>query len=168
MPNKQDLAALLGGKAGAPEIRRGRGVTLSTEAAAPEEVTSAAPIAVQPDAAAPAASARAEAPPQQEPELPSEITVPPTPTPVRSAALPATRPQTATDPHALPERRKREPAPSGASRLNRGFAVRPDLARAFKLIAAYDDRKIFDVMEQAMQEYADRWRNDHPHINLGL
>lgn len=164
MAGKRNLADMLSGKGSTPEIRRGRGVTLSTETAEAAPEASAPPeVIVQPKASAPpemaappAVAALPETPPAQEPSAPP---------PVASATLPAVTPRFAAEPGTSPappaaprESVASSPRASSPPRLNRGYAVRPDLAKALKLIAVQEDRTLYDVMEQAMQEFLDRYR----------
>ena len=52
---------------------------------------------------------------------------------------------------------KSEPAkPQGPKRVNRGYMLREDLIKEFKLIAVREDRNMYEVMEQALQEYLER------------
>lgn len=166
---KRDLNALLGQKQGTPEIRRGQGFKLSTEdLTAPE--TSISTTATQPEAAAPEDTSVPRVPPTQEPPPADTARAAP---PGLSAALPvAVTSHLAAESPAIPAapniRQKPELGTRGASRLNRGFAVRPDLAQKFKVIAAIEGRPIYDVMEEAMQRYWDAWHAAHPEIHIGL
>jgi len=54
---------------------------------------------------------------------------------------------------------KSEPAkPQGPKRVNRGYMLREDLVKEFKLIAVREDRNMYEVMEQAFEEYLERHR----------
>jgi hypothetical protein len=54
---------------------------------------------------------------------------------------------------------KRETAKTqGPKRINRGYMLREDLVKEFKLIAVREDRNMYEVMEQALQEYLERRR----------
>lgn len=46
----------------------------------------------------------------------------------------------------------------GPKRVNRGYMLREDLIKEFKLIAVHEDRNMYEVMEQALEEYLDRHR----------
>lgn len=48
--------------------------------------------------------------------------------------------------------------PQGPKRVNRGYMLREDLIKEFKLIAVREDRNMYEVMEQAFEEYLERHR----------
>lgn len=108
--NKQNLSDLLGGAGAPPEIRRGRGMRLSTE---PAEVAEVAIGAAQPDA-----------------------------------------PENA-QPHDRTSAKSHQP-----SRVNRGYALREDYVKQLKRIAVEEDRKLYEVMEEALAQYLERRRTD--------
>ena len=44
-----------------------------------------------------------------------------------------------------------------ADRIARGFRIRSDLVKACRLLAVQEDRKLYEVMEEAIEQYlADR------------
>lgn len=43
-------------------------------------------------------------------------------------------------------------------RINRGYALREDLIKACKRIALEDDRNLYEVMEEALEQYVTRWK----------
>jgi hypothetical protein len=43
-------------------------------------------------------------------------------------------------------------------RINRGYALREDLVKACKRIALEDDRNLYEVMEEALEQYITRWK----------
>ncbi len=49
-------------------------------------------------------------------------------------------------------------AQKSLDRAARGVRIRGDLVRAFKVLAAEEDRKIYEVMEEALEEYLARHR----------
>jgi len=108
--NKQNLSDMLGGPGTPPEIRRGRGMRLSTE---PVESTNGAN-----DAAQPAAPKNAQSQDRMNAE-------------------------------------SRQP-----SRVNRGYALREDYVKQLKRIAVEEDRKLYEVMEEALAQYLARRRVD--------
>ncbi len=107
--NKQNLSDLLGGPGTPPEIRRGRGMRLSTE---PVESTDGVNDAAQPTA------------------------------------------QNAQS-HDRTNAKSRQPA-----RVNRGYALREDYVKQLKRIAVEEDRKLYEVMEEALAQYLARRRGD--------
>jgi hypothetical protein len=107
--NKQNLSDLLGSTGTPPEIRRGRGMRLSTEPAEADEV---AIDAAQPDA------------------------------PENAQSQDRTSAKT------------RQP-----SRVNRGYALREDYVKQLKRIAVEEDRKLYEVMEEALAQYLARRRD---------
>jgi hypothetical protein len=54
--------------------------------------------------------------------------------------------------------RNRENAQAKPRRIKRGYELREDLVKAFKMIAAQEDRKIYEVMEEALEQYIKRHR----------
>jgi hypothetical protein len=59
----------------------------------------------------------------------------------------------------IAQSQKRETAKSqGPKRVNRGYMLREDLVKEFKLIAVREDRNMYEVMEQAFEEYLERRR----------
>lgn len=47
---------------------------------------------------------------------------------------------------------------SATKRTKRGYALRDDLIKSLKQIALNEDRKLYEVMEEAMEEYVARKR----------
>ena len=45
-------------------------------------------------------------------------------------------------------------------RTSRGFAVRADLVKAMKRVALDDDKKLYEVLEEAIDQYLDRRKGD--------
>lgn len=43
-------------------------------------------------------------------------------------------------------------------RINRGYALREDLIKGCKRIALEDDRNLYEVMEEALEQYIVRWK----------
>ncbi len=107
--NKQNLSDMLGGPGMPPEIRRGRGMRLSTE---PVDATDVTTNAAQLDAPENAQSQD------------------------RTSA------------------KSRQP-----SRVNRGYALREDYVKQLKRIAVDEDRKLYEVMEEALAQYLARRRD---------
>lgn len=54
------------------------------------------------------------------------------------------------------ETQKRIVKPPEPVRTNRGFQVRVDLVKACKRIAFEEERKLYEVVEEALEEYIDR------------
>lgn len=52
-----------------------------------------------------------------------------------------------------------EAATSRQKRVNRGYALREDLIKELKIIAVQEDRNLYQVMEQAIEEYLARRRD---------
>jgi len=111
--NKQNLSDMLGGPGTPPEIRRGRGMHLSTEPVEATDTADTAQDAVQPDIPKNAQSQD------------------------RMSA------------------KSRHP-----SRINRGYALREDYVKQLKRIAVEEDRKLYEVMEEALAQYLARRRVD--------
>ncbi len=107
--NKQNLSDMLGGAGTPPEIRRGRGMHLSTEAG---EAPDVAPDVAQPDA------------------------------PINAQT------------HNRTSAKPRQPP-----RVNRGYALREDYVKQLKRIAVEEDRKLYEVMEEALAQYLARRRD---------
>ena len=47
---------------------------------------------------------------------------------------------------------------SHPQRVNRGYMLRADLIKALKLLAVQEDRNLYEVMEEALEEYLARHR----------
>ena len=47
-------------------------------------------------------------------------------------------------------------AVAGPRRINRGYALREDLVKRLKRLALEDDKKLYEVMEEALSEYLTR------------
>lgn len=45
---------------------------------------------------------------------------------------------------------------AGVKRVNRGYMLREDLIKALKLLAVQEDRTLYEVMEEALEEYLAR------------
>jgi hypothetical protein len=54
------------------------------------------------------------------------------------------------------ETQQRTLVPTEPRRISQGFKLRADLIKACKRIALDDDRKLYEVMEEALQQYIDR------------
>jgi hypothetical protein len=53
---------------------------------------------------------------------------------------------------------KAKSAQKAIDRSARGVRIRGDLVKAFKVLAAEEDRKIYEVMEEALEQYLERHR----------
>ncbi len=49
-------------------------------------------------------------------------------------------------------------AQKAPDRSARGVRIRGDLVKAYKVLAAEEDRKIYEVMEEALEQYLERHR----------
>ena len=58
--------------------------------------------------------------------------------------------------HIVPKTREQDLTTSGSKRVNRGYALREDLILDCKRIALDQGRKLYEVMEEALAEYAER------------
>jgi len=47
-------------------------------------------------------------------------------------------------------------------RVNRGYALREDLIKELKLIAVREDRNLYQVMEEAIEQYLERRDRSKP------
>jgi hypothetical protein len=77
------------------------------------------------------------------------------PSPYRSSAkLRSEEEHTMNDlPLTAPDQSAGTPKPK---RVNRGYALREDLIKELKLIAVYEDRNLYQVMEEAIEQYLER------------
>jgi hypothetical protein len=141
MPTKKDLAALLS-ETPQPPLRRGRGLRLSgaskqTRELAPKPSVSPEP-SVLPEPSATAAPSQAEL-------VADSVAV--AETPIASDAVAAEADPVAAAPIesvAPPEREKRK------------IQLRKDLLKQAKRIARAQDRKLYQVIEAALEEYIQR------------
>jgi hypothetical protein len=53
---------------------------------------------------------------------------------------------------------KTKSAQKSVDRSARGVRIRGDLVKAFKVLAAEEDRKIYEVMEEALEQYLEQHR----------
>jgi hypothetical protein len=130
MPSKRDLEQGLSQPASNRQIRRGQGYQLSTVAAPVEDqesVTAGTSPSVQKRENA-GSQDRINAETQQ-----SSTGV--------QRDTPASKPPTAKP---------------GPKRINRGYQLREDLVKALKRIALDEDRNLYDVMEEAFEQYLAR------------
>ncbi len=58
--------------------------------------------------------------------------------------------------HAIAETRARYSTDGAPTRVNRGYKLREDLIKACKRIALEENRRLYKVMEQALEEYVER------------
>ncbi len=68
----------------------------------------------------------------------------------------ASEEQPATQEVSLDTSRNREIKPEKPRRIKRGYELREDLVKAFKVTAAEEGRKIYEVMEEALEQYLER------------
>ena len=47
---------------------------------------------------------------------------------------------------------------AASKRVNRGYKLREDLIKEYKVLAAQNGRKLYQVMEEALEEYLERHR----------
>ncbi len=52
----------------------------------------------------------------------------------------------------------RKGAPEARARINRGYALREDLVKELKRVALDEDRKLYEVMDEALEQYLARRR----------
>jgi hypothetical protein len=57
---------------------------------------------------------------------------------------------------ATSQKRTNAETQSGPKRVNRGYMLREDLIKAFKRLAVDEDRKLYEVMEEALEQYLAR------------
>lgn len=128
MPSKRDLEQGLSQPPSNRQIRRGQGYQLSTVAAPVEDqesVTAGTP---------PSTQERETAESHNHIDAESQD---------RRIA------ETHTD-TPISEPKQAKPGPK---RINRGYQLREDLVKALKRIALDEDRKLYDVMEEAFEQY---------------
>ncbi len=135
MATKKDLDDFLSNDktSGKPIIRRGQGLTLSTE------IPPSKPAEINPKPAPPETPAAADPIPEpQLPPPPAKETVPAKKNPPKRAK---SKSKNLAD---LPVKHKR---------VNRGYKLREDLIKGCKRIAVEEDRKLYEVMEEALSRY---------------
>ena len=136
MPTKKDLAALLS-ETPQPPLRRGRGLRLSRASKQARELASKPSAAPEPSslpessATAAALAAPTIAPDAVAAEVDAGVVAP-----IESAAL--------------------DPAPLKPEREKRKLQLRKDLLKQSKRIARAQDRKLYQVIESALEEYIQR------------
>jgi hypothetical protein len=55
--------------------------------------------------------------------------------------------------NAVSQKRNTAETQSSPKRVNRGYMLREDLIKAFKRLAVDEDRKLYEVMEEALEQY---------------
>jgi hypothetical protein len=153
MPSRKDLAALLGESPQQP-LRRGRGLRLSRAAKQAREL-----------AANPLAAPEPSASPPPLPESSATTTLPPAASPADSAA--AAEESVTTDALAaegavvadapIEPAVSADPALLKPARKKRKLQLRKDLLKQCKRIARAQDRKLYQVIEAALEEYIQRY-----------
>jgi|GEM_PF-1648175 len=126
--SKQDLSDMLGGDPLKPAIRRGQGLRLSTEAPAAE-----------PQERSIAASQSSEAAASQSSDFAAS----------QSSDFAASQ----SSDFATSQKRRNAETQRGPKRVNRGYMLREDLIKDFKRLAVEEDRKLYEVMEEALEQY---------------
>lgn len=58
--------------------------------------------------------------------------------------------------NAIAETRAHYSTSEAPTRVNRGYKLREDLIKACKRVALEENRNLYEVMEQALEEYLDR------------
>jgi hypothetical protein len=144
MPTKKDLAGLLSETPQQP-LRRGRGLRLSRSSKQAPELASKRSEPPKPAASAARSAIEpgAEADPSAPADQPSEG--------VAAAALSA-RAEQPSEAVALPDPNTLKP-----ERKQRKLLLRKDLLKQCKRIARAQDRKLYQVVESALEEYIQRY-----------
>ena len=129
MATKEDLDKLFDGDIPKPTIRRGQGLKLSTESSPPDQVETdqdkIQPVEEMEEQTDPVISLEAL--------LSDQVNTNKEPTEKKTISL--------AD---LPVRHKR---------VNRGYKLREDLIKRCKMIAVEENRKLYEVMEEALALY---------------
>ena len=147
MPGKKNLDDMLAQGGGRPAIRRGQGIRLSTD--------------VPPDA--PSTSAPS-LPPQQEHAEEGNTDES---AQVHNRTSAQAHKLESTQEHKLqsaqvhesvppPSRTRTTAAPERVTRVSQGQRLRADLVKQLKRIAVEEDRKLYEVMEEALEQYIER------------
>ena len=147
MPTKKDLSALLS-ETPQPPLRRGRGLRLSRASKQARELAPK-PSVVPGPSISPEPSAAVARPPA-EPDADSVVV---TETPIVPAAV-ATEPDVVAD--APIESAVADPESLKPEREKRKLQLRKDLLKQSKRIARAQDRKLYQVIESALEEYIQR------------
>jgi hypothetical protein len=149
MPTKKDLAALLSDTP-QPPLRRGRGLRLSQASKQARELVSKSAVspesASQPDPSAPIVALPADAPVADF----AASAAPPISPDARGAKADAFA-ATPIDSSVLAD-----PEPLKPERDKRKIQLRKDLLKQCKRIARAQDRKLYQVIELALEEYIQR------------
>lgn len=132
MPAKNELDAMLGGEQKKPPIRRGRGMQLSTEPQADAETQERINAATQESEIAKSQS--------------SEI--------VETHNSDDAKVQEGEN--AVSQDSEKAKDKPKWKRVNRGYTIRDDLIKTLKRLALDDERNMYELMEDALQEYIER------------
>ena len=75
-----------------------------------------------------------------------------------STEAPAAKAETQNSEIAETQKRKNTETQGKPKRVNRGYMLREDLIKEFKLLAVQEDRNLYEVMEEALETYLERRR----------
>ncbi len=138
MAGKKNLDDMLAQGTARPMIRRGQGIRLSTDASSDErspEDSSAAPTQERPHAHE-QASRHAQKPESAQAQ--------------KLESAQNSKRTSAQD----------RDAPERVTRVSQGQRLRVDLVKHLKRIAVEEDRKLYEVMEEAIEQYIERRKHD--------
>jgi hypothetical protein len=184
--SKQSLANMLGGEAKKPEIRRGRGVRLSTEVEAPtneETQDRSSAVSRESENAEMRGHTHANTQDRRNAETHDSRNAE-----MREHTHANTQDRRNAETHdsgnaemrehthantqdrrsaesqnsenaGVQERRNAEVSKEW-KRVNRGYMLREDLIKSIKRLALEEDRKLYEVMEEALEEYLERRKAD--------
>ena len=140
--SKQDLANMLsGGEPKKPEIRRGQGMRLSTEAAPANAETQERTIASTQQSEIAQTQERTNA------EMRNRI---------NAEAQQSETAETQERISAKTQQRENAETQKKPKRVNRGYMLREDLVKKLRLLAVQEDRNLYEVMEEALEQYLER------------
>ena len=149
MPGKKTLDDMLAQGGGRPAIRRGQGIRLSTDV--PPDAPATPESSLPPDHERPAGNIDESAQVHNRTTAQSHKLESTQEHKLQSAQIHEPTP---------PSTHTRTPAPPAAAervtRVSQGQRLRADLVKQLKRIAVDEDRKLYEVMEEALEQYIER------------
>ena len=146
MPTKKDLAALLS-ETPQPPLRRGRGLRLSRASKQARELAPKPSVSPEPSTSPPEPSFPVAQPAAEPAAVAAATPIAPDAVAAEANAVAAAPIEAA----ALPD-----PKPLNPERDKRKLQLRKDLLKQCKRIARAQDRKLYQVIESALEEYIQR------------
>ena len=157
MADKDKLAAGLAADQARPQIRRGGGVTLSTQQAEPDAETQQRSNTESQERSNARTQQRKNAASQERSIAASQDnTNAVTQNSGNAESQNHTNAATQDSENAQSHNRASAKSQNKTKRVNRGYQLREDLIKDMRRVALNEDRKLYEVMEEAISDYLER------------